>query len=160
MRRKDREITDTEKIFEIMQKCDCCRIGLVDNGEAYIVPMNFGIEKDENGMILYFHSAKIGRKISLLPYQVTVAFEMDTGHGLQKDDIACEYSYFYQSVMGKGKMTILQNVEEKAVGLASVIKHYAPHIAPHFENSVLNGTCVFKLSVTEITCKSHSPDTV
>lgn len=159
MRRKDREITDAEKIFKIMQKCDCCRIGLVDNGEAYIVPMNFGIEKDKDGMVLYFHSAKIGRKISLLPRQATVAFEMDTGHGLQKGNIACEYSYFYQSVMGKGTATILQSVEEKTTGLTSIIKHYAPHLKPHFEDSMLDGTCVFKIRVTDVTCKSHSPGT-
>ena len=44
MRRRDREITDREKMLEIVAECDCCRLGLVDNGEAYIVPMNFGFE--------------------------------------------------------------------------------------------------------------------
>ena len=42
MRRKDREITDFNKMLDIMEACDCCRIGLADKSEAYIVPLNFG----------------------------------------------------------------------------------------------------------------------
>ena len=42
MRRKDREVTDFSRMLEIVQRCDCCRIGLVEDGEAYIVPLNFG----------------------------------------------------------------------------------------------------------------------
>ena len=30
MRRRDREITDNEKIKEIIKACDCCRLGLND----------------------------------------------------------------------------------------------------------------------------------
>ncbi len=157
MRRKDREITDTEKIFEIANKCDCCRIGLTDGKEAYIVPMNFGIEKIGNEIILYFHCANSGRKLTLLSQQATVVFEMDTGHCLQKGESACEYSFFYQSIMGKGFAVAMQSREEKTAGLASIIKHYAPTAEPHFESAELDGTYVFKLIVTEITCKSHTP---
>ena len=32
MRRRDREITDRDKMLEIVAECDCCRLGLVDNG--------------------------------------------------------------------------------------------------------------------------------
>ena len=48
MRRKEREVTDYNKMIEILKSCDCCRIGLVDDKGAYIVPMNFGYE-DNNG---------------------------------------------------------------------------------------------------------------
>ena len=42
MRRKDREITDGEKIREIIEGCDCLRLGLCDDEGMYIVPLNFG----------------------------------------------------------------------------------------------------------------------
>lgn len=45
MRRRDREITDNEKIKEIIKACDCCRLGFNDNGKVYIVPLNFGFTK-------------------------------------------------------------------------------------------------------------------
>ena len=34
MRRRDREITDNQKIKEIIKACDCCRLGLNDNGKG------------------------------------------------------------------------------------------------------------------------------
>ena len=48
MRRTDREITDAEKITQIIQTCHCCRLGFCDNGAVYIVPLNFGYA-EENG---------------------------------------------------------------------------------------------------------------
>ena len=42
MRRKDRDVTDRQRIQEIIRSCYCCRIGFIDNGFVYIVPMNFG----------------------------------------------------------------------------------------------------------------------
>ena len=66
MRRRDREITDREKMLEIVAECDCCRLGLVDNGEAYIVPMNFGFEDAGSALTLYFHCAAEGRKLDLI----------------------------------------------------------------------------------------------
>ena len=36
MRRKDREVTDIEKIKEILDACKVSRIGLMDQGKVYI----------------------------------------------------------------------------------------------------------------------------
>ena len=77
MRRRDREITDREKMLEIVAECDCCRLGLVDNGEAYIVPMNFGFEDAGSALTLYFHCAAEGRKLDLIGSGADVSFEMD-----------------------------------------------------------------------------------
>lgn len=47
-------------MLEIVAECDCCRLGLVDNGKAYIVPMNFGFEDAGSALTLYFHCAAEG----------------------------------------------------------------------------------------------------
>jgi len=44
MRRNDREVNDEMKIDSIIKSCDCCRLGFVENNEAYILPLNFGFE--------------------------------------------------------------------------------------------------------------------
>ena len=100
MRRKDREITDYQKILQIVSGCDCCRIGLVDGGEPYIVPLNFGWEVRDGRIVLYFHSAAEGRKIDLIPRQALAAFEVDTSHRLSPGGTSCQFSYLYQCVMG------------------------------------------------------------
>ena len=66
MRRKDREVTDAGKIREAIEASHCCRLGFYDEGEVYIVPMNFGYTEEEEKRIFYFHSAKEGRKVDLI----------------------------------------------------------------------------------------------
>lgn len=107
MRRKDREITSYDKMLEIMQSCDCCRIGLKDKDSVYILPLNFGYEEKSGKLTLYFHGASEGKKIDLIKQQNTASFEMDTKHQLVEADVACSYSYLYQSIMGKGKISLV-----------------------------------------------------
>ena len=47
MRRKDREITSYDKMLEIMQSCDCCRIGLKDKDSVYILPLNLDMKRNQ-----------------------------------------------------------------------------------------------------------------
>ena len=122
MRRKDREITDREKIKEIISSCDCCRLGFNDNGKVYIVPLNFGfIEKNEK-FIFYFHGAKTGRKHDIMKENNNVGFELDTNHRIYgKDDVACTYTSAFQSIIGTGKVFIVENYDEKVQGLIEIM---------------------------------------
>ena len=60
MRRTDREITDAEKITQIIQTCHCCRLGFCDNGAVYIVPLNFGYAC-EGGAFSFFRRDALRR---------------------------------------------------------------------------------------------------
>ena len=63
MIRADREITDREQQLAILRDCDVCRIALNDPaaGVPYIVPLNFGVDVEDDEVYLYFHSARRGR---------------------------------------------------------------------------------------------------
>ena len=76
MRRRDREITDNEKIKEIIKACDCCRLGLNDNGKVYIVPLNFGFTEENGNYTFYFHGARTGRKLDIIKQNNCVGFEL------------------------------------------------------------------------------------
>ena len=52
MRRRDREITDKQDILEVMRKCDVCRIALHDGDYPYIVPLNFGLQVENDMPVL------------------------------------------------------------------------------------------------------------
>ncbi len=67
MRRKDREITDFNEIINIMKKCDVCRIALNDKEFPYIVPLNFGLDIQENEVLLF--SFRHERKKTRLDYE-------------------------------------------------------------------------------------------
>ena len=84
MRRTDREITDAEKITQIIQTCHCCRLGFCDNGAVYIVPLNFGYAEENGKRVFYFHSAKSGRKLDLIAGTPSVGFVLDVNRPVSK----------------------------------------------------------------------------
>ncbi len=155
MRRKDREITNINEIYQIMDSCNCCRLGFVDDGQAYIVPMSFGYTKADGEIVLYFHSASQGRKISLIPQAGPVCFEMDTGFKLTKGEVACEYSANYQSIIGYGNVSFVQPTAEKIKALNVIMHHYTNNDDWSFSGPDFEAACIFKLTVTNISCKVH-----
>jgi len=155
MRRKDREVTDMNKIKNIINQCYCCRIGMNDNGKVYIVPLNFGWQERDNQLIFYFHSAQEGRKIDLLKKNPYVGFELDTNHQLQEGNIACQYSSFYQSIIGEGKIEFIEDIEEKKQAFQYIMKHYTNKDHWEYATQMLKSVCLFQLVVEKISCKEH-----
>ena len=155
MRRKEREVTDYNKMIEILKSCDCCRIGLVDDKGAYIVPMNFGYEDNNGKITLYFHGATEGKKIDLINNQPEISFETDTKHELVTSDTACGHSYLYQSIMGSGQVYIVVDSDYNFYGLYLIMHHYTGKSDYEFNENVLERTVVIKLAVTEWSCKEH-----
>lgn len=157
MRRLERAVSDGNHVLEIIQSCDCCRVAFSEPDGPYIVPMNFGVEAGPSEQLtLYFHGASSGKKVELMQKNPCVGFEMDTGHGLVPGAQACSCSFLYQSVIGKGKIEILSNLEEKKHGLTVLMRHYAPGKEWDFPSAMLERTAVFRLDVTEWSCKEHS----
>ena len=155
MRRKDREITDSIRIADIINRCTCCRIGFYDNGEVYIVPLNFGYETRDNTYVFYFHGAKEGRKMDLIQKNRHVGFEMDTNYALNESDIACGYSARFQSIIGSGTVRIVSEPNEKKLGLSLLMEHNTGKREWSFDEKMVDAVAVFKLVVTKMSCKEH-----
>lgn len=158
MRRKDREITDPEQIYDMIQRCTCCRIGFNDDGEVYIVPLNFGFEVKDDQYVFYFHGAKEGRKLGLIQKNPQVGFELDTDHAvysLHEDAAACHYTARFQSIIGNGTVSIVSDPEEKMHGLTLLMEHNTGKTEWHFDEKMLHAVAVFKLEVTSLSCKQH-----
>lgn len=155
MRRKDREITDWDAMLDIVQHCDCCRLGMVDADGAYILPLNFGAAVENGGLVLYFHGAAEGKKIALLRENPHVSFEMDTGHRLVPGAQADEYTFAYRSVMGRGTVTFLENDADKLHGLNRIMAHYTRRDDWNVGPAMLAATAVFRLQVNTWSAKEH-----
>ncbi len=155
MRRKDREITDFYEMLKVVEQCDCCRLGFQEAGGAYILPMNFGYEAVKDHLVLYFHGSTEGKKMDLIRQQARIGFEMDTKHELVVGDTACRFSFLYQSVIGKGKITLLEDAGEKEKALALIMNKYSGQAGWEFLEQVLRQTAVMKLEVTQWSCKEH-----
>lgn len=156
MRREDREVKDNIKIDEIIKKSKVCRIGFNDNGEVYIVPMNFGYVHENNRRIFYFHSAKSGRKMDLIEANPKVGFEIDVLLGIWENDIACACSAGFQSITGTGTIRELEDYESKKTGLIQLMNHMIENRDWKFDQKAVDAVSVFQLEVEKITCKEHS----
>ena len=67
--------------------------------------------------IFYFHGAKAGRKYELSLNTPSVGFEIDGDFTIIEADIACDYSAKFQSVIGTGRLSVVEDVETKIKGL-------------------------------------------
>jgi len=154
MRRKDREITDIHEKVSIIKKCKVCRIGLSENNFPYIVPLNYGYDFENDTLTLFFHSAKEGKKIYIIKNNNNACFEIDCDTKLIEAEKACNYGYEFKSIIGFGKIVILENTDEKIDGLNKIMKHQTERETVYnFTHDELKNICVYKMIVEEFTGK-------
>ncbi len=155
MRRQDRRITDPAVIRVVLDKCRTLHLGLVEDGRAYIVPLNYGWTEENGRYILYAHSAAEGRKIDLIRGGADVGFEMETGLEYFDADTACGWGNRYESIIGEGRATLLSTPEEKRQALAAIMAHYSARKDYTFEDAMVNLVQVIQIDVTALSCKIH-----
>ena len=153
MRRKEREIADSDSILKIIRECQCCRIALADGRCPYIVPVNFGY--DSIGNVLYFHGAAEGRKMDLIRKNGCAGFEMDTAHELVRADAACGFSFRYRSIVGEGRIAVVEDPEEKRHGLDCIMKHMSGTGTWEYPDAMLRRTAVIRLDVEKLCAKAN-----
>ena len=155
MRRKDREITDLEKIAGIMRACQAASIAF-GGGAPYVIPMRYGFAQENGRFTLYMHGAGEGEKIRRIKADPRAAFAMFAGNAFHgSGDAACSYTTSFDSVCGSGTIRIVTDETEKRAGLEALMAHYAPERTFEFDEKTLRATCVMALDVEAITGKHH-----
>ncbi len=156
MRRKDREVTELSHLEEMIRHCDCIHLGLMDGAYPYVVPMNFGYERTGEQFTFYMHAASEGKKLTLIAACPRASFWMDTGHELVKGTTPCSWSFCYESVMGHGEITLVQDPAEKRRGLQAIMEHYSgSKKLLEFPDAMVERVAVLKLETRNITGKQH-----
>ena len=154
MRRKDREITDINEKINVIKKCKVCRIGLSENNIPYIIPLNYGYNFENNILTLFFHSAIEGKKFDIIKNNNNVCLEIDCDTKLIEAEKACNYGYAFRSIIGFGKITILEKTDEKINGLNEIMKHQTGKETIYdFTCDELKNVCVYKMTVEIFTGK-------
>ena len=153
MRRKDREIKDANCIAAFIAKEQILRIAFYDEGDIYIVPINYGYSYDEQ-YTFYFHGAKAGRKYELAKKTPKVGFEIDGDYTLLTGEIACDFSATFQSVIGTGTLSVVENTEEKIKGLNAIMQQTTSKEEWDYSKEMLEAVAVFRLDVDKMSCKA------
>lgn len=153
MTRRERQITDRDRIIEILNRCLVVHVGLVDGDEPYVVPMNYGYTMDENGMLtLYLHGATQGRKLDVMRKNPKVFVEMECDVVPFAGDVACKYGTSYQSLMGRGRAVILDDPQEKMRALSQIMKTQTGGDFA-FNERLVSVVSLIRVEVTEYTAK-------
>ena len=155
MTRREREVTDINKILEILDKAKVIRLGLVDGDEAYVVPMNYGYTYEDGRLTFYLHGARRGKKLDLIRQNPKVFFELDCDIVPFEGDVACKYGITYSSVMGRGTAVIVDDVEEKMKALTYLMKTQTSKDF-QFNEKLVSVVAVIRIDVKEFTAK-HRP---
>jgi uncharacterized protein len=149
MRRKDKEITDPDVLMQIIHGSHICRIAMIDGNQPYLVPMNYGFLHNA----LYFHSAMGGRKYEALKRNNRVCFEIEYFNEVIKDEIPCEWTSKYRSVIGYGNIEFITGFEEKKKGLDIIMAHHGRKGQNVYKDSAVESIVVLKLNILEMTGK-------
>ena len=152
MRRSDREITDLGEILSIINDCKVIHLAMVDDGEPYLLPLNFGYACEGGAFSFFCHSAREGRKLDILRKNPTDAFEMDCRGELQSADHACGYGYYYASVIGSGTAELIEGAE-KLDALSALMRHMAGR-EDTFTEEQARGVSVLAIRVRSLSAKA------
>ena len=145
-------ITDKSEIEELINQCDICFVGLVEeDGTPYVIPMNFGYVDGE----IILHSAPEGKHIHLLSLNnhICVTFCSERKLVYQHPEVACSYSMTSKSVLCKGTVTFIDDIDQKLAAMNIFMKNYTER-AFKYSKPALTNVKVWKMKIDEMTAKS------
>lgn len=117
VRRTDREITDRERVEELLREGRFCTIALADEGGPYAVTLSYGYAADAGR--LYFHCSAEGRKLDAIEAEPRACASVVFDRGYVSG--SCEHPY--QSVVLTGRMRVVDDPAEKIEALRVLCAH-------------------------------------
>lgn len=149
MRRSDKEITERAEIDRVIRQATVCRLAMADEEGPYIVPLSFGYD----GETLYFHSAREGKKLSILRKHPKVCFEFDVAVEASPGETPCKWSMAYRSVIGFGEAEFIASPEGRCKALDRIVAHYSDGSSFAYTEAALSGVSVFQVNIREVSGK-------
>ena len=155
MTKREYRIEDPAEIERILCSAKVLHLGMAVDNEPYVVPMNYGHTYEDGKLVLYLHSAVRGKKLDMLQKNPNVFFELDCDRVPFEGKVPCQYGLAYCSVMGKGRATIVEDVEEKKTAMSVLMKTQTGKDFT-FEDRLVSIVAVIRIDVSAYTAK-HRP---
>jgi nitroimidazol reductase NimA-like FMN-containing flavoprotein (pyridoxamine 5'-phosphate oxidase superfamily) len=115
VRRKEREITDSEEMRMVLASTKYVTIALCMDNEPYLVALSHGYDQTRN--CLYFHCAPEGKKLIYAKANPQV-----WGQAVQDFGVTEECDYAYTSVHFQGKLTLIADLTEKQHAMEVLVR--------------------------------------
>ena len=155
MTKRERQITDKNEILRILDTAKVLHLGLAVDNEPYVVPMNYGYTEENGKLVLYLHSAVRGKKLDMIRENPRVFFELECDLAPFEGQKPCQYGLVYSSVMGRGRASIVEDVEEKKKAMTLLMKTQTQKDF-EFRDEWVSIVAVIRIDAQEYTAK-HRP---
>jgi nitroimidazol reductase NimA-like FMN-containing flavoprotein (pyridoxamine 5'-phosphate oxidase superfamily) len=154
VRHPERALEKSETLIALLEQSPVGRMATVNRkGFPVIKPVNFLYW---NGKI-YIHSSTKGEKMDDIRRGSPVCFEVDEPIAyVGARGSACKASYYYRSVIVKGRASLVNQKEKKLKILERLMEKYQPEgDTGEILEEVLKKTAVIEISVHEVTGKEN-----
>ncbi len=175
MRRQDREM---DRVFglNIIDNSEYGVLSMIDEkGEPYGLPLSLV----RYGDLLYFHSAKLGKKVDALleNSKVSVAFvgavkvpEIYTEAELEVMNIdpaeaskliSGVFTTEFESAIARGRVHLVEEEKEKIQAMRFICEKYTPTKMKYFDaavNTSIAATNIYSIDIEEVTAKRKKYD--
>jgi nitroimidazol reductase NimA-like FMN-containing flavoprotein (pyridoxamine 5'-phosphate oxidase superfamily) len=151
VRRKDREITDSDALKKVLKSTKYVTIALCMDNEPYLVSLSHGY--DETRSCLYFHCADEGKKLVYLKANSKV-----WGQAVQDYGVTDECDYAYTSVHFKGTVTLIDDLSEKQHAMEVMVRQLSEkpeEKLAKIKPEKLAKTAMGRIDINYLTGKKH-----
>lgn len=161
MRRSEFEVTDPQAIESVLGECEYGVLSILSQGEPYGVAVNFAYREG----VVYFHGSREGRKAEAIGERAKAAFLVVKPYAyipsyFSDTRAASPATQFFTSVHISGEAIRVEDEEEKAFGLSSLMEKMQPEgkydpidAANPIYTKVLEQTGVYKIVPNVMTLK-------
>lgn len=147
-------IEDQQRVEEILSRCDICFVGITDlEGNPYVIPMNFGYREG----VIYLHSGPTGSSIDMLAQNNTVCITFSVDHELvfQHPKVACSYRMKAKSVICRGRVNFIEDLDDKREALNILMGHYSSREFAYSDPAVRN-VKIWEVPIEKVTAKEYA----
>ena len=154
MRRKEREMKSREAMITLLEQSPVGRIATINQmGIPIIKPVNF-LYLDRK---IYIHSSTKGEKIKDIKRGSPICFEVDEPIAyVIASQGACKASYYYRSIIIKGRATLIKDPDKKLRVLERMMEKYQPEgNYGEMPIEILEQTALIEILIKEMTGKEN-----
>ncbi|MGD8867529.1 MAG: pyridoxamine 5'-phosphate oxidase family protein [Gemmatimonadales bacterium] len=133
-------------------------LATVSDGQPFINTNLYVFDEEAN--VIYLHTARTGRTRSNVERSGRVCFSVSEMGRILPDEIALEFSVEYAGVTVFGRAAVVEDDDEKARALQSLLDKYAPHLKPDrdyrpADQKELDRTSVYRIDIESWSGKAN-----
>lgn len=121
-RAQERARTDRAELYELLDSCLICHLGVVLDGAPVVLPTGYG----RAGDILYLHGSTGAASLRAAVAGAPISVAVTRVDGVVYARSVFHHSMNYASAVIHGTAAVLTDPEDKLIGLRALTEHLAP----------------------------------